>query len=501
LVLQVSVGAALLLGRAEQNSAATWAQLNSPAPDTAGTLILLTDGSVMVQGHANTWMRLKPDAAGSYINGTWSSLAPMSTPRLYFATNMLTDGRVWLLGGEYSGNPLQQNWTNTGEVYDPVSNSWSPITHHPEPQFGDVPTMLISNTTLLAGSLFSRNTYLYDIPTDSWSSAIPKYYNDRSDEETWVKLPDGSVLTYDLFASISLGGAYAERFNLRTNSWTPISPSDGTAAGFIPQLSSPSVGHELGGALRVKDGRILVIGATGHTALYTPRTNTWSSGPDIMGVLSGGSALFGADDAPAAVTPGGEVILDADAGPTLGLFSPPTQVFSFDPDADSIGPVSPAIPDTNLSSRPAFVTRMLVLPTGQVLFSDSSNRLWVYTPDGQPDPGSRPSIDDITYEGASVFMLSGKRLNGQSSGSSYGDDVESDENYPIVRLTAAAANTVYYARTFNWSTTRIATGIQPATVDFTLPHDIPPGTYLVQAIGAGIASLPTVLNVTADQIP
>jgi len=54
------------------------------SPDFAGTMMLLTDGSVMVQGYSpgSNWMRLVPDSAGSYINGTWSALAPMSTPRL-----------------------------------------------------------------------------------------------------------------------------------------------------------------------------------------------------------------------------------------------------------------------------------------------------------------------------------------------------------------------------------------------------------------------------------
>ena len=52
-----------------------------------------------------------------------------------------------------------------------------------------------------AGSLISRRSYLYDIATNTWSAAINKVYNDRSDEEGWAKLADGSVLTYDLFKS------------------------------------------------------------------------------------------------------------------------------------------------------------------------------------------------------------------------------------------------------------------------------------------------------------
>jgi hypothetical protein len=261
------------------------------------------------------------------------------------------------------------------------------------------------------------------------------------------------------------------------------------------------MGYELGPLLRLQDGRIFVIGATGHTALYTPSTNTWVGGPDIVGSLSGYSApLFGADDSPGAVLPNGHVLFAADAGPTMGVFSSPTQLFDFDPDANSILPVARPIPDTNLTSTPAFVTRMLILPTGQVLFSDGSPQLWVYTPDGAPPLRLRPRIEAVKYNGGGVFTLTGQQLNGQSAGSNYGDDVESDENYPIVQLIDKAGN-VFYGRTTNWSTTEVATNVVRETVNFTLPPAIVPVLYRLRVIGAGMASSSSVsMQVTADEI-
>ena len=50
-------------------------------------------------------------------------------------------------------------------------------------------------------------------------------------------------------------------------------------SGTIPWLSSPTLGFELGPSLRLHDGRIFQIGATQHTALYNPTTNTWVAGP------------------------------------------------------------------------------------------------------------------------------------------------------------------------------------------------------------------------------
>src|SRR5262245_53483730 len=155
-------------------------------------MLLLTDGTVMVQGYnpGNNWMQLTPDDSGSYINGTWSLLASMSIPRLYYASHVLPSGKVWILGGEYSGLGFPLNHTHTGEMYDPLTNTWAAIADHPEPQFGDVPSMLLDHGKILAGSLFTNRTYLYDIATDSWSFAASKVYNDRSNEEGWVKLPD-----------------------------------------------------------------------------------------------------------------------------------------------------------------------------------------------------------------------------------------------------------------------------------------------------------------------
>ena len=118
-------------------------------------MMLLSDGTVMAQrgGVSSGWMRLKPDVNGSYLNGTWSSLASMSLQRLYFASNVLPDGRVFVLGGEYSGSTGASNWTNRGEIYNPVSNSWTAITNYPQVQYGDVPSMLLPDGRVLCGSL------------------------------------------------------------------------------------------------------------------------------------------------------------------------------------------------------------------------------------------------------------------------------------------------------------------------------------------------------------
>jgi hypothetical protein len=181
-----------------------------------------------------------------------------------------------------------------------------------------------------------------------------------------------------------------------------------------------------------------------------------------------------------------------------GLFSKPTQLFDFDPFSNAISPVSPAIPDLRLNGIAAYVTRMLILPTGQLLFSDASNQLWVYTPDGQPDPALRPVINDLTYNGSGVFSLTGQQLNGQSAGSAYGDDVQSEENYPLVRLTNPAGQ-VYYCRTTDWNSSGVSkSGAQ--SVNFTLNPSITAGNYVITVSGAGISSFPMFVSISQSEI-
>ncbi len=95
--------------------AGTWQPLTNQPPFQANTMLLLTDGSVFVNGYLSTqcW-KLVPDSDGSYVNGNWVRLADMLTTRLYYASAVLGDGRVFVAGGEYSAyhcpGRLEQCW-------------------------------------------------------------------------------------------------------------------------------------------------------------------------------------------------------------------------------------------------------------------------------------------------------------------------------------------------------------------------------------------------------
>jgi hypothetical protein len=45
---------------------------------------------------------------------------------------------------------------------------------------------------VLAGSLSTSKSWIYDIATDTWTQSGSKVYNDRSEEESWVRRPTGA---------------------------------------------------------------------------------------------------------------------------------------------------------------------------------------------------------------------------------------------------------------------------------------------------------------------
>ena len=653
------------LARRASAAADKWELLATPAPTPfLDVMLLLPDGSVMIlsANDNQTWVKLTPDIHGSYVNGTWSTVGKMNIPRLYFASQVLQDGRVWITGGEYTGPYYDSNITGSSEIFDPTTgtSTWNanfpicqpstatnptgartvsvhsdvvltsgsptvdgiystdriqpgwtvtgagipaktPVVSVDSPTqvtvsnpatatgpssavlfrgrttscFGDEPSVLLPGGNILGGNIFAATPYIYSLAANTWTPGATKHYNDRSDEEGWAVLDDGRVINYDLFNSVANKNGYAELYNPVANSWSPISPADGTANGTLPVLSSTALGFELGPLLRLQDGRLVVAGANQHTAIYTPSTNTWAAGPDMIGSLSNAfgtisNAKFGADDAPAAALPNGHLIIGTDAGPnpvvlssnttagsptvsvsstaglqvgwavagaavasgsaiasvdtptqvTLdrnakttttsnltfgGIFSSPMLLFDFNPANGKMSPMN--VPDPNLPFIPAFITRMLVLPTGQLLFNDSSNQPFVFTPQGAPpDPSVLPVITGVVANGGGSYTLTGTQLNGQSAGAAYGDDAQMNENYPIVRLQTAlpddaicnanAANCkVYYARSSNWSSVAVGGGSATQTVNFTLPAGIPSGQYLLTVTGAGLTSAPVTLNV------
>ncbi len=162
--------AALLLAMVNLASAQSWQPLTHQPSFTAGTALLLTDGTVMVH-HENPnsgfseWFKLSPDINGSYVNGTWSQLAslPSNYGPLYFASAVLPDGRMIIEGGEQ--NFAQYVWTNLGSIYDPAANTWTPV--NPPTgwsSIGDASGVILNDGTFMLANTLTTQAALLDCP-------------------------------------------------------------------------------------------------------------------------------------------------------------------------------------------------------------------------------------------------------------------------------------------------------------------------------------------------
>src|SRR6202023_4012632 len=258
-----------------------------------------------------------------------------------------------------------------------------------------------------------------------------------------------------------------------TGAWS----SAGSTIVKLPDTNADGSGsHEIGPAVLRPDGTVFATGGTSNTAIYNSALGTWSAGPAFLGGLD-------VADGPAALLPDGHVLVDA----SPGVFNSPSQFFEFD---------GTNLPSTSnpprASGEPSYVGRMLCLPTGQILFTDGSTDVEVYTPSGtfnivwQPTINSYPS--NITV-GASWYQILGTQLNGLSQGAAYGDDAQSATNYPLVRITNNATGHVLYARTHDHSTMGVATGRAVVATSFDVPAGLELGLSDIEVVANGIPSV------------
>ncbi len=134
---------------------------------------------------------------------------------------------------------------------------------------------------------------------------------------------------------------------------------------------------------------------------------------------------------------------------------------------------------------------MLVLPTGQILFTDFSNDVELYTSNGSPYPGTAPSAlfatAVTTLTRGVTITLFGFKFNGASQANAYGDDFQDATNYPLVRITNKSTGHVFYCRTHDHST--MAVGYQgPAYTHVDLPANLETGASTLEVVANGIAS-------------
>jgi len=445
-----------LLSCLSLKAAGVWRAVLRDPPAGVSSGVLLGDGTVICADGGTGWYRLTPDTSGNFANGTWTTLAKMHDSRLFCATQVLTNGNVFECGGEYGSGH------GKAEIYDPLANVWTEL---PLPGIGysDAESKMLPNGNVL------MEHDVYSVVSNLW---VPVNSLQGQGEACWAKLPDDSVLTVD-------GGATtAERFIPAQNKWILDATCPVQLYGY---------GSEEGAAHLLPNGKVFFIGGTVNTAVYTPSGTTaqghWAVGPTMV---FGGTGL-GAVDAPSTLLNNGKVLCAL--GPTNG-YDGPTSFYEYDGTNNNFTQING--PAGLTYNNAPYGSSMVNLPDGNVLFigGQGTTSLYVYSPDGTPITNGQAVINSITENADGSYHLTGTGLNGISGGAAYGDDFQMDSNYPLLRMTNTSTGQVYYARAHHWNNTGVATGAKVVTTEFTLPVNLPAGTYSVVVSANGIASLP-----------
>ena len=501
--------AAVILVCSPSTAQAQWLPLRNAPPAFLDTCNLLTDGTVLCHGYnSNQWHRLSPDINGSYANGTWSRVADMPdgfdaafgcTPcryaPLYFASAVLPDGRLVVIGGEDIS--LRAVWTNIGFIYDPVSNSWSSqlIEAFGSGRIGDAMGTVLADGRFVLSDIGSGNIEVLNPSTLRFTPLNPPGKRDQNNEEGWNILPDGTVFTVDANRPRSY-----ESYDPLTNSWgrggtTPVNLADCCG-------SADGVGnsHEVGPGVLRPDGTLIYFSAnsTGQNAVYDTATGTWTHTPAMdFPLVPFQTYHYAVADGPASLLPNGNVLVMASPVTNSSPFNAPSHFYEFD--GTQLLPVA----DTpNAAAFKAYQGRMLLLPSGEVLltaFNQSTVQdVLLYSNGGAPRDAWRPAITSapVTVLPGTTYSVSGTLFNGFSEGASYGDDAQSSTNYPLVRITNHRTGHIVYGRTHDHSRMGVSRvgSTEIVTTSFEMPAGAEPGTSDLSVVVNGIASAPRVTN-------
>ena len=513
-----AIGAGLLMTMSGAGaSEAAFTPLTNAPPTFLNSCLLLTDGSVMCQGFfSNTWHRLTPDAFGSYVNGTWDAtpIAPMPNGTdtrigctscayapLFFASQVLADGRVVVIGGEDLAG-FGDVETNIGFLYDPVTNTWSQQLAEAfgSGNVGDTMSNVLPNGTMLVSAITSTNLEAFNPATLSFTALNPTGKADANNEEGWEILPNGTMLTVD--ARIQ---AQSEIYNPTSNTWgmplsTIVNMSDtGNLGGSI----------ELGPALLRPDGQVVAFSGNSlvQNALFNTATSTWSHTASLdFPLVSGQEFHYSVKDGPAAVLPNGNVIvMGSPTDLNASDFLSPSHFWELDFTTNTLNQVADS---AHAAAFASFDGHFMMLPSGEALFvafdQGANQDVAVYSNGGAPQNAWRPSITSspATFApGSTNNAISGTLFNGLTQGSAYGDDSQSFTNYPLVRITNNASGHVFYARTHNHSRMGVEAlgSTEVITTQFDVPASIEQGACTLVVVANGIASQPATCNVTTQQ--
>jgi N-acetylneuraminic acid mutarotase len=234
---------------------------------------VLSDGSVVALGSLVPFG--ESQSSLEFYNpasGTWSGTVGADFAREDFAYEELDDGRILLAGGMASDNNNGGGLarTDTVEVYDPDTDSWSTMPDMSSAREGLLSAKLADGRVLLMGGEAASHLSSTDFfdPSTNTLSAGPAMSSDHT-EGSATLLNDGRVLVVGGLTDLG-ESSVAEIYDPLGNNWT------------LAGTRSVSSVHHV--ATKLSDGRVLITGGynavDAHLAeadIYDPVGDSWTS--------------------------------------------------------------------------------------------------------------------------------------------------------------------------------------------------------------------------------
>lgn len=247
-----------------------------------GAMVVLQDGRVLFAGGINPPAYSGASEVfdpGSFL---WSSTSDMRSPSEALGLAMLLDGRVLAAGGEGVFGPGGSTWVHS-EIFDPSSGMWTTTTGLPRYHHAFAPLVVLNDGRgFIAGGWApgepaTHATEFFDPSTGTWSDG-PRLPPENLAAHVATLLSDGMVLVAGGYNGTTLWvpnsvGASAEAFLF-----------DPAGAGRwigVPSMSTP---RWASAAVRLGDGRVLVLGGQNHITgylnsaeIFDPSVRRWTA--------------------------------------------------------------------------------------------------------------------------------------------------------------------------------------------------------------------------------
>jgi hypothetical protein len=173
------------------------------------------------------------------------------------------------------------------------------------------------------------------------------------------------------------------------------------------------------------------------------------------------------------------------------FYAPPSEFFEWDGKH-----LTAVVGPPNAPFDASYDGNMLVLPTGQILLTDFSRDIEVFTPARSDERAETEETHAPVVASAPArvgrgrtYLVTGRGFNGVSQGAAYGDDAQAATNFPLLRLTNSRTGHVFYCRTHDHSSMAVASR-EPVSTQFDVPRHAERGRSTLEVVANGIGSCP-----------